>query len=162
MSTNFARYNDGSSNPPRLRVQHSLWSLRKLPLNAAVEWTLDEKFRRVKAAGFEAVECWLTDEDEQEHRDALDSHGLRLVLGHRPFTLEDVRKTVARAVRLRADYPLVQVQPVQRYVYSNDTLNRMAITPGPSELRPEHWAAYEASIVEPNVQRGDTHYRIPF
>src|SRR5690348_3243683 len=82
MSIGIVRYNDGSSNEPRLRVQHSLWSLRKLPMNAAEEWSLDEKFARVKAAGFEAVECWLTDADEAEHRAALDRHGLRLTLGH--------------------------------------------------------------------------------
>src|SRR5579859_5017942 len=102
------RYNDGTTSPPRLRVQHSLWSLRSLPMNAPVEWTLDEKFLRVKEAGFEAVECWLTDEDERQHREALDRHGLRLVLGHRPFKLEDVRSTVERAVRLGADFIFAQ------------------------------------------------------
>ena len=104
----FDRYNDGTSTLPRLRVQHSLWSLRSLPMNGPVEWTLDEKFSRVKQAGFEAVECWLTDEDEREHREALDRHGLRLVLGHRPFKLEDVRATVERAVRLGADFIFAQ------------------------------------------------------
>jgi hypothetical protein len=53
-------------------------------------------------------------------------------------------------VRLRSDYPLVQVQPVPRHSYSNDTLDRMHVTPGPSELTAEHWDAYHASIVEPN------------
>jgi len=103
-----ARLNDGSANPPRLRVQHSLWSLRRLPMNAEREWTLDQKFARVKAAGFDAVECWLTDDNELEHRQALDRHGLRLVLGHRPFTLGDVRATVERAVRLGADFVFAQ------------------------------------------------------
>ena len=102
------RYNDGSGNPPRLRVQHSLWSLGKLPLNAEVEWTLDEKFERVHAAGFEAVECWLTDENEQAVTDALMRHGLRLVLGHRPFRLEETQTTVDRAVRLGADFVFAQ------------------------------------------------------
>ena len=55
MASSFERYNDGSKNPPRLRVQHSLWSLEKLPMNSLVEWPLDEKFMRVKTAGFEAV-----------------------------------------------------------------------------------------------------------
>ena len=57
MTTPLLRYNDGSQNPPRLRVQHSLWSLLGLPLNAPPdgEWTLTEKFDRVKAAGFEAA-----------------------------------------------------------------------------------------------------------
>ena len=102
------RYNDGATRPPRLCIHHSLWSLRSLPMNSATEWTLAEKFERVKAHGFESVECWLTDEDEKQHRDALDNAGLRLVLGHRPFTLEDVRKTVDRAVRLKADFIFAQ------------------------------------------------------
>ncbi len=102
------RYNDGSGSPPRLRVQHSLWSLGKLPMNAEVEWTLDEKFARVHAAGFEAVECWLTDENEQAVTDALKRHGLRLVLGHRPFAFDDIRKTVERAARLGADFVFAQ------------------------------------------------------
>ncbi|HLJ56021.1 MAG TPA: TIM barrel protein [Chthonomonadaceae bacterium] len=108
MAEPMPRYNDGSANAPRLRVQHSLWSLRKLPMNGATEWTLDEKFARVREAGFEAVECWLTDANEAEHRAALDRHGLRLILGHRPFSLDDVRATVARAVRLKADFIFAQ------------------------------------------------------
>ena len=108
MSEGFVRYNDGSRSAPRLRIQHSLWSLRKLPMNAEAEWTLDEKFSRVRDSGFEAVECWLTDADEAEHRAALDRHGLRLILGHRPFTLQDVRATVDRAVRLKADFIFAQ------------------------------------------------------
>lgn len=108
MSKLIARYNDGTADPPRLRTQHSLWSLRKLPMNSPTEWSLDEKLERVRAAGFDAVECWLTDEDEAEHRAALDRHGLRLVLGHRPFNLDDVRKTVDRAKRLHADFVFAQ------------------------------------------------------
>ncbi|HLK59594.1 MAG TPA: sugar phosphate isomerase/epimerase [Chthonomonadaceae bacterium] len=113
MPTDFARYNDGTFNPPRLRVQHSLWSLRNLPMNAPVEWTLEEKFQRVKAAGFEAVECWLSGTDEREHKEALDAAGLRLVLGHHPHTLDDVHQTVQRAVRLGADF--VFAQPLDPY-----------------------------------------------
>ncbi len=107
------RCNDGSDSPPRLRVQHSLWSLIGLPMNAAEEWTLPEKFERVKAAGFEAVECWLDESDEQRHADALHAAGLRLVLGHHPHTPEDVRRTVAQAKRLNADF--VFAQPLTPY-----------------------------------------------
>ena len=53
-------------------------------------------------------------------------------------------------VRLRADYPLVQVQPVFRNSYSNETLDRMDVTSGPADLTADHWDAYHASIVEPN------------
>ncbi len=106
--TPMLRYNDGSQTPPRLRIAHSLWSLRALPMNAPAEWTLAEKFERVNANGFEAVECWLSDNDEKEHRDALDAEGLRLVLGHRPFKVSDVRQTVERALRLKADFIFAQ------------------------------------------------------
>jgi len=110
----FSRLNDGSGAPPRLRVQHSLWSLIKLPMNAEKEWTFDEKFERVKAAGFEAVECWLGPENEAEVVGALTRHGLRLVLGHHPHTLDDVKRVVEQAVRLGADY--VFAQPLHAYV----------------------------------------------
>lgn len=110
----FDRYNDGSQNPPRLRMHHSLWSLLKLPMNAETEWTLDEKFSRVKAAGFEAVECWLNDENERTHIEALERHGLRLVLGHHPHTLDDVRREVDRVGRLGADF--LFAQPLHPYV----------------------------------------------
>ena len=63
--------------------------------------------RRVREAGFEAVECWLTDK-RTGASDALDTHGLRLVLGHRPFKLDDVRQTIARALRLKADFVFAQ------------------------------------------------------
>lgn len=53
-------------------------------------------------------------------------------------------------IRLRADYPLLQVQPVQRQTYSSEILDRMKVTPRPSDLTPTHWDAYHASIVEPN------------
>ena len=53
-------------------------------------------------------------------------------------------------IRLRADYPLVQVQPVPRHSYSNDTQGRMEVAAGLTELTEEHWDAYRLSIVEPN------------
>src|SRR5438034_10271296 len=101
------RYNDGSSNPPRLRLSHSRWSLTKLPVDGE-EWSLAEKCRRVREAGFEAIECWLTDENEAEVTAALRAEGLRLALGHHPFALDDTRKTVERAKRLGADYIFAQ------------------------------------------------------
>lgn len=107
MAANIQRYNDGSRNAPRLRVSHSLWSLQKLPLGGT-EWTLVEKFQRVKDAGFEAVECWLSPENEREVKDALDAAGLRLALGHHPFKLEDSRRTLEQAKRLGADYVFAQ------------------------------------------------------
>ncbi len=75
--TKIPHYNDGSDNPPRLRIQQSLWALGRLPMNSKVEWTLTEKLAHVKEAGFEAVECWLSDATEMEHYEALQAAGLR-------------------------------------------------------------------------------------
>ena len=108
MNQNFDRYNDGSDNAPRLRIGQTLWGMTALPMNAAKEWTLDEKFERCREAGFEHVECWLTDENEIEIKAALDRHDLRLVMGHRPFCVDDTRETVERAARLGADFIFAQ------------------------------------------------------
>ncbi len=104
----FDRYNDGGLGPPRLQVQHSLWSLIGLPHNAKEEWTYVEKFDKVKAAGFEGIECWLSDEEESQRKSEIDRAGLRLTLGHHPHSLEDVRKVVNQAKRLEADFIFAQ------------------------------------------------------
>jgi hypothetical protein len=57
-------------------------------------------------------------------------------------------------IRLRAGYPLALAQPVRRDIYSNETLDRMAVTPEPAMLTAQDWNAYYNSIVEPN-QRPD-------
>ena len=114
MPNPFDRYNDGTQNPPRLQVQHSLWSLLKLPMNAPagmdagreVPPSVPRPASRASSAG------WTN--DEREHKDALDAAGLRLTLGHHPFTLDDVRQAVAQAVRLKADF--VFAQPLHPYV----------------------------------------------
>ena len=95
----FSNLNDGTQNPPRLQVGHALWSLIKLPMNAPTEWTLDEKFERVAAAGFKHVECWLSNDDAAETKALLDKHGLQLILGHRPTAVEHTRDVVDLAVR---------------------------------------------------------------
>lgn len=116
------RFNDGSQNAPRLRVGQTLWGMGNLPLNCnhgdAAEWTLDEKFARCREAGFETVECWLSDDNEREVSDALNRHDLKLILGHRPFSLDDIRQTVERATRLGADF--VFAQPADAYTSLED------------------------------------------
>jgi len=126
MARQFDRFNDGSQNPPRLRVEHSMWSLGKLPMNAPVEWTLEEKLANAKQAGFEAVNCGLVDSNEREIKDALDAAGLRLVIGDRPFDTAGVRQMVDRARRLDADF--IFVQPASAF-HSLDHVTQM-ITEG--------------------------------
>ncbi len=53
-------------------------------------------------------------------------------------------------IRLRSDYPLIQVQPVPRAIYSNDTLGRMDAGSELADLTAADWNAYDAAIAEPN------------
>ena len=118
MENTYSRFNDGSQNAPRLRVGYSLWSLTKLPMNVGFdgiqEWTLDEKFARVKAAGFEAVEATLDESNESEITEALRRHGLKLVMKLNvmsktlPINLAEMREIVKRAVRCKADFLWIQ------------------------------------------------------
>ena len=144
MPISITRYNDGSQNPPRLRVQHSLWSLIGLPMNAKPEdeWTLAEKFARVKEAGFEAVECWLEESSEAEHKAALDAAGLRLVLGYAPKNLDDSRRTIAQAKRLGADFlfshPLTPYVPLDEAVVFLRESDRLAAEAGLVQFTETH------------------------
>lgn len=53
-------------------------------------------------------------------------------------------------VRLRADFPLAQVQPLPRTTYDDTTLNATDLIPAMDGFSPEDWSDYRTSIVDPN------------
>ena len=53
-------------------------------------------------------------------------------------------------VRLRADFPLAQVQPLPRVAYADVTLASFDITADIAGLQMSDWADYEATIAKPN------------
>jgi hypothetical protein len=55
-------------------------------------------------------------------------------------------------IDFRADYPLLQVQPIPRYVYEESTLNNYEIVPDLGQLTPEDWDDYYDTVVRPNTQ----------
>lgn len=116
----FDRYNDGSTAAPRLRIEHSLWGLSKLPMNAPVEWNTVEKFTRAKEAGFEAIDAGINDANEADVEQAIREVGLGLVMGDRLFTIDDVHKMVARALRLKADF--IWIQPIDAFAPLDDVV----------------------------------------
>src|SRR6195952_4861566 len=65
---------------------------------------------------------------------------LRLTRTHKP-------------VHLRADFPLLQVQPLPREAYAEQTLNSTDIVPDMVGMTPDDWNAYQATIVTPNEAR---------
>lgn len=97
------RIRSKADEPPRLRTAHSWWSLERLP-RGGPEWTMEEKFRRVKEAGFEGIEMWVEPKDEDRVRKLLDETGLFLGTGFHPNAVEDFRTAIAQAKRLRAEY----------------------------------------------------------
>jgi hypothetical protein len=55
-----------------------------------------------------------------------------------------------RPIRLRTDFPLLQVQPLPRVAYAEDTLNATVTTPDMAHMTEQDWAAYRDTIVIPN------------
>lgn len=55
-------------------------------------------------------------------------------------------------IRIRADLPLIQAQPLPRRVYNDATLNAFDTTSDMAELSEADWAAYRDTIVRPNAE----------
>ena len=110
----FAFLSDGTPNAPRLQCGQSLWALERLPMNAALGWTLDEKIEQMKAAGFEHLECWIqNDEAGRETAKKVRDSGLQLVFCHRPMTVYDTMQGVESAAEFGAQF--VMCQPATAY-----------------------------------------------
>lgn len=92
------RLTDGSNSPPRLRYMHSLWGLLGLP-RGGPEWSVEEKIRRAKEAGFEGIECPTDLFADPAVARAIATHGLALALAQRFMTPEDARSAAALAKR---------------------------------------------------------------
>jgi hypothetical protein len=55
-------------------------------------------------------------------------------------------------IDFRADFPLLQVQPIPRHVYDDATLNNYELVPDLKQLAPEDWDDYYDTVVRPHVQ----------
>jgi hypothetical protein len=53
-------------------------------------------------------------------------------------------------VRLRADFPLIQAQPLPREAYAEHTLNSTSIGLNMAAMSDEDWGAYQETIVTPS------------
>ena len=54
-------------------------------------------------------------------------------------------------IEIRKDYPLVQVQPVPRFAYSNETLASFDVVESLDGFSREDWKRYRETVVHPNV-----------
>ena len=57
-------------------------------------------------------------------------------------------------VKLRADFPFLQVQPVPRAAYAEENQARMAVLPDLSAFTDEDWADYRRTVALPNDDPG--------
>jgi hypothetical protein len=55
-------------------------------------------------------------------------------------------------IDFRADFPLLQVQPLPRQAYEDATLNNYELIPDLAQLTPEDWDDYYDTVVRPHVQ----------
>ncbi len=69
---------------------------------------------------------------------------LRLTRTHKP-------------VHLKANFPLLQVQPLPREAYAEQTLNATAIVPNMHDMNDDDWDAYYSTIVAPGENPNRPH-----
>jgi hypothetical protein len=55
-------------------------------------------------------------------------------------------------IDFRPDYPLLQVQPIPRFLYDDQHLNNYEIVPELTQLTAEDWDDYHDTVVRPNSQ----------
>ncbi|HXG64468.1 MAG TPA: TIM barrel protein [Blastocatellia bacterium] len=97
--------NDGTNEPPRLLLTQAMWGMINLPAKDR-EWSLEEKLRLIKEAGFDAVDTGVpkTPEEEQKWLALLDKYGLRIGLQTYPNKVEDLTAPLAAVKRMKAAY----------------------------------------------------------
>lgn len=65
-------------------------------------------------------------------------------------------------VKFRADYPLLQVQPLPRYAYAEETLGATRVVESIADMRDGDWGAYDRTIIQPaqDTERGFGAYAV--
>src|SRR5262249_16221294 len=53
-------------------------------------------------------------------------------------------------IEIRKDYPLLQVQPVPRFAYSNETLAHFEVVEDLAGFGEDDWQRYRETVVRPN------------
>jgi sugar phosphate isomerase/epimerase len=100
---------DGTSNPPRLRLQIGTVALGKLPRDGA-EWSLAERLDRLASAEFAGIEAHCQTAAEAEELSAmLRQRGLGAGFQAVAAGVDDLLPAIELAHRLQADYLTAQV-----------------------------------------------------
>ncbi|MGA2440173.1 MAG: sugar phosphate isomerase/epimerase [Tepidisphaeraceae bacterium] len=101
--------NDGTSNPPRLRLQQNAWGLSQLP-RGGIEWSTPERLDKIAAAGFTGFEAACQGPQEaDELAGVLRDRNLGIGFSTTATEADDLLPYIELAHRMRADYLTVQV-----------------------------------------------------
>jgi hypothetical protein len=114
--------NDRSTSSPRLVIVQALWGMNGYPSKEA-EWTLDEKLRRIKEAGFDAVDTGVPrgTADEQRWLSLASKYKLSLGLQTGIHKLEELSLPLQVTKRMKALY--LDVHVGNYYVAEKDATN---------------------------------------
>lgn len=101
--------NDGSQNPPRLRLQYNMWATQKLPRDGA-EWTVPQRLDKIREAGFTGFEAAPTSDSEADELAKL-LRERELEVGFAAMVREpaELVPAIARAQKMGAQYLTAQV-----------------------------------------------------
>lgn len=102
--------NDGTNEPPRLLLTQAMWGMIHMP-SKEKEWSLEEKLRLIKEAGFDAVDTGIpkTPEEEQKWLALSGKYGLKIGLQTYPDKVDDLTAPLAAVKRMKAPYLDVHV-----------------------------------------------------
>lgn len=112
MSSDFIKnLNDGSAAPPRLAVHQSWWAMIALG-NGEREWTVEEKFEKIAAAGFTGILGNIPEDPEKaaQWRNLLNQYNFNFGITIFPSTVEEGQARLAAAKAYGVDYVNAQVR----------------------------------------------------
>ena len=103
--------NDGSNRPPRLAVHQSWWAMIAVG-NSEREWTVEEKFEKIAAAGFTGILHSVPSDPEEaaRWRSLLDRYNFDFGITITPRTVDEGKAALENAKTFGVDYVNAQVQ----------------------------------------------------
>jgi sugar phosphate isomerase/epimerase len=107
----FQNLNDGSNKPPRLAVHQSWWAMIDLG-NGEREWTVEEKFEKIAAAGFTGILGGVPSDPQEaaKWRNLLDRYNFDFGITITPRSVEEGKAALENARNFGVNYVNAQVQ----------------------------------------------------
>ncbi|MCM3626615.1 sugar phosphate isomerase/epimerase [Paenibacillus glycanilyticus] len=120
MASNY-HLNDGTNNPPRMELQQSWWAMIGLGENGR-EWTMEEKFERIAAAGFTGISATMpAEQDIEEWHRLLDKHQFTFSTVAFPSSKSDMQ-SILEAVKQFGRVQYINSQVMDAFVVGDEAV----------------------------------------